>query len=118
MRGPLNAVDLDRQDDVLSPGTRARTIPAPPNAAPSGNPEMTAKKGLTLRQVARRRRITSNVKSFIETLRVINVVRKSRANSRKRLLRGGVRPSLRSADSEINRSAFEPRNIVVASLRL
>jgi hypothetical protein len=42
-----------------------------------------------LRQEARERRIISNVKPFIETLRVTNPVRQSRASSRKRVLRGG-----------------------------
>src|SRR5208337_971702 len=47
------------------------------------------KSKLTLRQEARERRIISNVKPFIETLRVTNPVRQSRASSRKRVLRGG-----------------------------
>jgi putative transposase len=41
-----------------------------------------------LRQEARKRRITSNVKPFTGTLRVTNPVRQSRASSRKRVLRG------------------------------
>ena len=44
--------------------------------------------GLTSRQEARKRRIASNVKPFIGTLRVTNPVRQSRASSRKRVLRG------------------------------
>jgi hypothetical protein len=47
------------------------------------------KNELTLRQEARERRIISNVKPFIGTLRVTNPVRQSRASSRKRVLRGG-----------------------------
>ena len=47
------------------------------------------KRSLTSRQEARRRRIASNVKPFIATLRVTNPVRKSWASSRKRVLRGG-----------------------------
>jgi hypothetical protein len=58
------------------------------------------------------------VKPFVGTLRVINPVRKSRASSRKRVLRGDGRPSLRSVDSEIKRRAIEPRNLVVVSPRL
>ena len=48
------------------------------------------------------------VKPFIGTLRVTNPVRQSRASSRKRVLRGDGRPSLRSVDSEIKRCAIEP----------
>ena len=51
-----------------------------------------------------------NVKPFKETLRVTNPVRQSRASSRKRVLRGGGRPSLRSVDSQVKRCAIEPRN--------
>jgi len=51
-----------------------------------------------------------DVKPFDGTLRVINPVRQSRASSRKRVLRGDGRPSLRSVDSEIKRYAIEPRN--------
>ena len=69
-----------------------------------------AKNKLTLRQEARKRRITSNVKPFIETLRVTNPVRQSRTSSRKQVLRGGGRPSLRSVDSKIKHCAIEPRN--------
>src|SRR5271157_3464528 len=54
-------------------------------SSPSRNKEQS----LTLRQEARERRIISNVKPFIETLRVTNPVRQSRASSRKRVLRGG-----------------------------
>ena len=43
------------------------------------------KPGLTSPQEARRRRIASNVKPFIATLRVTNPVRKSWASSRKRV---------------------------------
>jgi hypothetical protein len=39
---------------------------------------------------------SQNVKPFIETLRVTNPVRQSRASSRKRVLRGGGQPSPRS----------------------
>ena len=63
-----------------------------------------------LAQEARERRIISNVKPFIGTLRVTNPVRQSRASSRKRVLRGGGRPPLRSVDSEIKRCVIEPRN--------
>ena len=58
------------------------------------------------------------MKPFIETLRVTNPVRQSRASSRKRVLRGGGRPSLRSVDSEIKRCVIEPRNFLVVSPRL
>ena len=57
------------------------------------------------------------MKPFIETLRVTNPVRQSRASSRKRVLRGGGRPSLRSVDSEIKRCVIEPRNFLVVSPR-
>ena len=50
------------------------------------------------------------MKPFIGTLRVTNPVRQSRASSRKRVLRGGGRPPLRSVDSEIKRCVIEPRN--------
>ena len=50
------------------------------------------------------------MKPFIGTLRVTNPVRQSRASSRKRVLRGDGRPSLRSVDSEIKRCVIEPRN--------
>ena len=60
----------------------------------------------------------SNVKPFIGTLRVTNPVRQSRASSRKRVLRGGGRPPLRSVDSEIKRCVIEPRNFLVVSPRL
>ncbi len=43
------------------------------------------------------------MKPFIETLRVTNPVRQSRASSRKRVLRGERRLSLRSVDSEFKR---------------
>ena len=59
-----------------------------------------------------------NVKPFDGTLRVTNPVRQSRASSRKRVLRGGRRLSLRSVDSEIKRYVIEPRNFLVVSLRL
>ena len=58
------------------------------------------------------------MKPFIETLRVTNPVRQSRASSRKRVLRGDGRPSLRSVDSEIKRCVIEPRNFLVVSPRL
>ena len=60
------------------------------------------------------------MKPFIETLRVTNPVRQSRASPapEKRVLRGGGRPSLRSVDSEIKRCVIEPRNLLVVSLRL
>ena len=61
---------------------------------------------------------SQNVKPFIETLRVTNPVRQSRASSRKRVLRGDGRPSLRSVDSEIKRCVIEPRNYLVVSPRL
>ena len=57
------------------------------------------------------------MKPFDGTLRVINPVRQSRASSRKRVLRGDGRPSLRSVDSEIKRRVIEPRNFLVVSLR-
>jgi hypothetical protein len=50
------------------------------------------------------------VKPFNGTLRVTNPVRKSRTSSRKRVLRGERRLSLRSVDSKIKRCAIEPRN--------
>jgi hypothetical protein len=65
---------------------------------------------VSLRQEARERRIISNVKPFIETLRVTNPVRQSRASSLKQVLRGVGRPALRSVDSEIKRCVIEPRN--------
>ena len=55
---------------------------------------------------------------FIGTLRVPNPARQSWTSSRKRVLRGGGRPSLRSVDSEIKRSVIEPRNVLVVSPRL
>ena len=55
---------------------------------------------------------SQNVKPFIETLRVTNPVRQSRASSRKRVLRGERRLSLRSVDSEFKRCVIEPRNCV------
>ena len=58
------------------------------------------------------------MKPFIETLRVTNPVRQSRASSRKRVLRGGGRLPLRSVDSEIKRCVIEPRNFLVVSPRL
>jgi hypothetical protein len=58
------------------------------------------------------------VKPFIEALQVTNPVRQSRASSRKRVLRGERRLSLRSVDSEIKRCVIEPRNVTrVSSLR-
>ena len=57
------------------------------------------------------------MKPFAGTLRVTNPVRQSRASSRKRVLRGGGRPPLRSVDSEIKRCVIEPRNFLVVSLR-
>ena len=45
---------------------------------------------LTLRQEARERRIISNVKPFIGTLRVTNPVRQSRASSREASLAWGA----------------------------
>ena len=72
----------------------------------------------SLRQEARKRRIAHNEKPFIGTLRVTNPVRQSRASSRKRVLRGGGRPPLRSVDSETKRYVIEPRNFLVVSPRL
>jgi len=60
----------------------------------------------------------TNVKTFIGTLLVTNPVRQSRASSRKRVLRRGGQPPLRSVDSQIKRCAIEPRNFLVVSLRL
>ena len=57
------------------------------------------------------------MKPFIGTLRVANPVRQSRASSRKRVLRGERRLSLRSVVSEIKRCAIEPRNLLVVSPR-
>ena len=57
------------------------------------------------------------MKPFIGTLRVTNPARQSRASSRKRVLRGERRLSLRSVDSEIKRCAIEPRNFLVVSPR-
>ena len=51
------------------------------------------------------------MKPSIGTLRVNNPVRQSRASSRKSVLRGERRLSLRSVDSEIKRCAIELRNI-------
>jgi hypothetical protein len=65
---------------------------------------------VSLRQEARERRIVTDVKPFIGTLRVTNPVRQSRASSRKRVLRRDGRPSLRSVDSEIKSRVIEPRN--------
>ena len=58
------------------------------------------------------------MKPFIGTLRVTNPARQSWTSSRKRVLRGGGRPPLRSVDSEIKRCVIEPRNFVVVSPRL
>jgi hypothetical protein len=58
------------------------------HAPGSSQPALSLEIVLTLRQEARKRRITSNVKPFIGTLRVTNPVRQSRASSRKRVLRG------------------------------
>ena len=58
------------------------------------------------------------LKPFAGALRVTNPVRQSRASSRKRVLRGGGRPSPRSVDSEIKRCVIEPRNFLVVSPRL
>ena len=57
------------------------------------------------------------MKPFIGTLRVTNPVRQSWTSSRKRVLRGDGRPSLRSVDSEIKRCVIEPRNLFVVSPR-
>ena len=57
------------------------------------------------------------MKPFTGTLRVTNPVRQSRASSRKRVLRGGGRPPLRSVASQIKRCVIEPRNFLVVSLR-
>ena len=56
------------------------------------------------------------MKPLIETLRVTNPVRQSRASGRKRVLRGG-RATV-SADREIKRCVIGPRNFLVVSLRL
>jgi len=50
------------------------------------------------------------VKPFIGTLRVSNPARQSWTSSRKRVLRGGGKPSSRSVDSEVRRCVIEPRN--------
>ena len=55
------------------------------------------------------------MKPFSGTLRVRNPARQSRASSRKRVLRGERRLSLRSVDSEIKRCAIEPRNFPFCS---
>ena len=52
------------------------------------------------------------MKPFTETLRVTKPVRQSWASSRKRVLRGERRLSLRSVDSELKRYVIEPRNVV------
>ena len=48
-------------------------------------------------------------KPFVGTQRVTNPVRQSWAGSRKRVLRGGGRPSLRSVDSQVKGRVIEPR---------
>ena len=55
------------------------------------------------------------MKPFIGTLRVPNPARQSRASSRKPVLRGERRLSLRSVDSKIKRCAIEPRNFLFLS---
>ena len=57
------------------------------------------------------------MKPFIETLRVTNPVRQSRASSQKRVLRGDGRPLPlpRSVDSEIKRCVIEPRNFLTVT---
>src|SRR5208337_2669841 len=76
------------------------------------------KLGLTLRQEARERRIISKCETFHRNPAGNQPVRQSRASSRKRVLRGGGRPSPRSVDSAIKRCVIEPRNFLVVSLRL
>src|SRR5208337_81140 len=76
------------------------------------------KQSLTLRQEARERRIISKCETFHRNPAGNQPVRQSRASSRKRVLRGGGRPSPRSVDSEIKRCVIEPRNFLVVSLRL
>ena len=88
--------------------TRVFTLYVPLNRRSNG--ESQSRENQTLRQEARKRRIISNVKPFIGTLRVTNPVRQSRASSRKPVLRGERRFSLRSVDSEIKRCAIEPRD--------
>src|SRR5271157_1395704 len=73
---------------------------------------------MTLRQEARERRIISKCETFHRNPAGNQAVRQSRASSRKRVLRGGGRPSPRSVDSEIKRCVIEPRNFLVVSLRL
>ena len=48
--------------------------------------------------------------------RVTNPARQSLASSRKRVLRGEGRPSLRSVDSECQGRAIEPRKLLVGAL--
>ena len=50
------------------------------------------------------------MKPFIGTLRVPDPARQSWTSSRKRVLRGGGKPSSRRVDSEIRRCVIEPRN--------
>ena len=61
---------------------------------------------VSLRQETRERRIITDVKPFIRTLRVTNPVRQSRASSRKRVLRRAGRPSLRSVVPCLSRISF------------
>ena len=57
-------------------------------------------------------------KPFVGTLRVANPARQSLAGSRKRVLRGEGRPSLRSVDSQCQGRVIEPRKLLVGALVL
>ncbi len=57
-------------------------------------------------------------KPFVGTLRVANPARQSLAGSRKRVLRGDERSSLRSVDSQCQGRVIEPRKLIVGVLAL
>src|SRR5262249_27463375 len=54
---------------------------------------------------------TRTRKPFVATLRITSPARHSLASSRKRVLRGGLRPPLHSVDSQSRCRAIEPRNL-------
>jgi len=57
-------------------------------------------------------------KPLVGTPRVANPARQSLAGSRKRVLRGVGRPSLRSVDSECQGRVIEPRKLIAGALAL
>jgi len=108
--GPAAWSDLPGQNHLLPPTRCDRTLRGKSVGVESRN-----RSDLAPRSSGKENR--HNRETFRRNPAGSNPVRQSWASSRKRVLRGGGQPPLRSVDSSIKRCAIEPRNFLVASLR-